>query len=281
MQKALLVCSNDRIDSLAGLLNSAGISVFGVKGKSWLLWTDENEFETCTEREVRDQTRFHFDFLFFHTGSGDYNRIPSSVKATVEFSFSGGNHPRDIESRPNAVKILRQFTIGVCPFTPEIVKEFVAYLDNNCSPEYLPSICRLTNVMEYLPALSILCQGYLAVVAIEMGLGNGSNQIVEDALKQMGWNDEVAALCQYEESNFTDDENNIKKSISWQDVFQTKSVTGVKKEVAMELGIDDLDGSETYMDIAGLINEIEAGHEIEVETVAKAYLCLTHKLEQF
>lgn len=118
---------------------------------------------------------------------------------------------------------------------------------------------------EYLPALSILCQGYLALHAED----DGTQENVEPALKQMGWSDDLISDdvdVRAKKHEVSDPEEEY-----WQVFNGTESIDQVKEEWER----DSMDG---WGDVESLLNDIEENRNLQPETVAAAYCALVKRL---
>jgi hypothetical protein len=115
----------------------------------------------------------------------------------------------------------------------DCAREILAY--STGERDGIPSCCEPEQEAEILPALSILCQGYLAVHAEE----HGEEDSMESALDQMGWSEDLTLSGldgRVEESTKPD----------WWRVFDDEN--GLLDEAEEEWG-DEADGWSTVKDL--------------------------------
>jgi hypothetical protein len=123
----------------------------------------------------------------------------------------------------------------------------------------------------YIPAILILCQGYL------LAYNNESNSDVVDALKKMGWNTDLCSRELIEKLKERRSTVNTQKW--WLDSLNNGLIINEKIKAQIGIEWDQLYSSETtkrllsnrsYLDV--LIEEIVTNSPIQPTTVAKAYL---------
>jgi hypothetical protein len=176
---ALIVCSDDRAKTLAAQL-ARNFEIYIIKSNGANIHKG-NKWEPIGLNKVPNQ----LDVLFFHTGSYDPERIPSSGEARLEFAFSGGEEP--FTTRPKAHKIFPPFIGEQCPVDSAAVMQIIEMLEGKRIDP--PSICMRPRTDSPLSALAVLCQGYLSVNAeCGAGLTDLERTAVESALERMGWN---------------------------------------------------------------------------------------------
>jgi hypothetical protein len=147
----------------------------------------------------------------------------------------------------------------------------------------VPDILRVRTALEFSPALSLLCQGYLAQYALKNRTDGGVNLRGHDdvgrALKGMGWVEDEAAekVSQIVVDLNLDSEQPMPETAFWTDPFEgSRSLRdGIQRELPKtSLNLPD--------DIENLVKAIEVksvSDEQFVSIVSKAYLKLNELLE--
>jgi len=197
---------------------------------------------------------------------GTFNSVDGWVQQAqfdlVLFLSKGAGEPREYngEEETGAVTTCKCKT----KYLLDNLNLFEAHLksedpkDWNCSDWIAPE-------PEYLPALSILCQGYLAVHAED----DDDQENVEAALEQMGWSDDLLpddVDVRAKKHEVADPEKEY-----WQAFGGTEWIDQVKEEWEL----DSVDG---WGDVESLLNDIKENRSLQPDTVAAAYCALVKRL---
>ncbi|HKP05007.1 MAG TPA: hypothetical protein VJU77_16770 [Chthoniobacterales bacterium] len=168
---------------------------------------------------------------------------------------------------------------------PEIRKLLLWAFDPKRDPEKPPSLLRLSSPSEALPALSMLCQGYLAAFA-----GSNSDQHSDDldrALDQMQFSEMPREFASEIANRFTQ----IRQKTWWRSPFEKANLTGETRTEAQDAGCSDIpkpildllktieegDGQQTLGHSNNLSDNDSQKLLAEADLVAKAF-CEVEKL---
>lgn len=132
-----------------------------------------------------------------------------------------------------------------------------------------------TRRFEYLSALAILCQGYLAVHAEKEGDEWGPPEI-KDAIKQMGWPafvDSRGPGTHLLGSDLASKRGVVSDPGWWSNIFEGAQ-TEVERGIAREWGVDDINSCPA---LKNLVDAIYGTGSIAPAVVANAYCAIVEK----
>ncbi len=196
--------------------------------------------------------------------------------------YTGGPPPGE-EEYPGETWVRKRSIDGAedAP-TGQEVKEVLDWgnhiLEGNEDPP-IPSLFIAPGVMNYLPALAILCQGYLAVHASN---GGDENNSLKPALEQMGWFDLGDDREKIDES-LSKNKEQVESANWWLAPF---GLDGLEmddskwNEFEEKLRNEKEDvGEEGWDTVQKFINENIRKGDFEPETIANVYCSLVSMLE--
>jgi len=130
----------------------------------------------------------------------------------------------------------------------------------------------LAGPTQFLPALSILCQGFLATHR-QAGVDGGSDY--KKALDVMGW-DQIkdAAIVQ----NLNGKIDDVQKSLWWRQVIG-EDEPEVRKKLVIELGAKSLPNDSKIAQLVGQVYQFPSAKVDDVNLVAGAFLEIADKLQ--
>lgn len=179
----LIVCSDQRAGELARILSAAGTVYrrWSEDKKAWaftLFDQSRDRWVTIDSKKVPGQ----FDILYFHTGEGDPDGIPTDGIFVKEFAFSTGTLPSKgpYGGRQAAIAI-RRFPAGDCPVKKRHLPELTDFLRG--ARTELPTFCRRDETLPTLWSLAILIQAYAAA-----GIAYGDISASGSFATAVGWN---------------------------------------------------------------------------------------------
>jgi len=171
----LIVCYDDRAFELAAIL-SKEFQVYLRRERGYSVLVD-GEWSS-----VRDNAPSSYSALFFHTGQGDPDLVPTVASFGKAFAFSsdGVTSERAGSLCCNAVAIERRFAVGSCPVKPRHLPALKDFIGGQRSDP--PEFCRRDDTVPTLWALAIACQAYAAV-------GIAAGELTEDdhLAKALNW----------------------------------------------------------------------------------------------
>lgn len=287
MLTVLVICSDNRADALGQTL-SRKFSVYcrQFEEESWCCY----RWEHGGWKVPKDKIPSSFDILFFHTGMGDPKGIPTGVDFTCEFAFStpGLTH-KGPASRSKAIPIQQVFSgKDDCPVKHKHLEQLDQF--SKATRTEPPDFCFRKAGLEFLPALSILCQGYLAVHAdpetknpeLDSSEDDETIVLVKKALNEdyMNWGSVDAEMLGEEMQN---DAGRCKLRLDarriswWNDVFagETDVLGVVQKEWNPSDGDEDWSKVEALVRLFRLAEDDGPEKDVPPAIVAKAY-CAIH-----
>lgn len=135
-------------------------------------------------------------------------------------------------------------------------------------------------IFDYLPALSLLCQGFLADFALKQPEGEDLPEQVHKALSEMGWmtKDSPWAAAEAVRGLELGPGGQALGLEFWTSCFE--AAEGKKPMEVLKAGlVQEMEGGVSER-VLRLLESIEKGSEPEVDTVAGAYLDLAAQLEK-
>lgn len=196
---------------------------------------------------------------------GDKNQWRYDVTACKVFWFDAPGTPSlSGDDKP----ILRPTSTSNFGITETDAREIIEY--STGARTELPTCCRPEQEQEWLPALEMLCEGYLAIFD-----ANHKSQphslAVNDALESMRWADLGQALQVAPEEKWQE----VTQAGWWQKVI---GEAGPKKAVTAEWGAAQPEDG--FEDVMCLIAAIEGNGLSAPDMVAKAYCALSRHLNR-
>lgn len=157
----LIVCSDDRCTTLARVLAGAGNVYRVIDGPGAVVYEVWQSQQWTRERD-EEETPQVFAALFFHTGQGDWARVPSDRTYRNEFAFSsaGVSSAFLAEMRDTALPIERPFTSNRCPVKEHHLNELTQFIARKRHER--PSFCTHGDEVPTLWAIIIMCDAYVA-----------------------------------------------------------------------------------------------------------------------
>lgn len=270
----LIVCEDDtRYKKWADKLLSAGaLEIFVLTNDSDVKVINKNSLK-WPEDAILDDIPKELDCMLIHYSNRGF--IKGRFKAGKTFSFNASGNPSAIDG---GLKILRE-TSPWFDISSHEVKEIIEYCIEDIRE--IPSCCKQKKAEDYLAALTILCQGYLAVHAEHKEPNKDwKDQDIAIALEQMDWNSVNKSLIP---PSFGKKESieKVRNPGWWWAAFEDDFKNKDKKSlpVAIQEEWDASSDKEISKELEDLIKLIVADNEIKPpEMVAKAYLALVEKL---
>lgn len=269
----LIVCDDDaRYKKWADKLLSAGaLEIFVLTNDSDVKVVHKNSLK-WPEDAILDDIPKELDCMLIHYSNRGF--IKGRFKAGKTFSFNASGNPSVING---GLKILRE-TSPMFDISSHEVKEIIEYCIGDRGE--IPSCCKQKKALDYLPALTILCQGYLAVHAEYKEQQDKDWKDQDIALEQIGWDSVDKSLI----PRGLGKKESIKKVrnpgwwwAAFEDDFKNKDKKGLP--VAIQEEWNTSTDKEISKDLEDLIKLIVADNEVKPpEMVAKAYLALVEKL---
>lgn len=259
------------------LLSSMFDSVWLVSGKGkWRLFNSKSKKEgnNVSSKERPKEA----DAIFVHTGDlVSLNELLDTIQYKNRFDF---NQPGTPKAETGILSIFR----GTNPFDLDKsdAKEIADYVAGLRTEK--PECCTRKDVLQYLPALAILCQGYLVIhINPETGepenIGkedNSARKLCKDAQELMGYNklvnDEAKVPLFIKDQ---DRRGDLQKKVCQPDWWQIFDTDDYIKKAYKEWG-DDL---QEWPKAETLFQEIMNDSDIKPGVVADAYLAITKNLK--
>lgn len=263
--QVLVVCDDNRNEAWAELLLHAGASTVFVKRISEVRRLDASSLAYGGQMADASDIPNPLPCAIVHGGdSALWNNMNASAEQVFWFNAPGTPHASG-KDLPVLRRTAPNFNIN-----KDCAREILAYSAGE--RDEIPSCCKPKRKAEILPALSILCQGYLAVHADEHGKG----EELGSALDQMGWSEDLTP-------DGSNDRVEEVSDLDWWQVFDGEDhlIEKVEEEWGSETG--DLGAVEDLLkritDADGRIAEEQGTlKEEDRVTVADAYCKLAERL---
>ena len=214
------------------------------------------------QMEGQEDALSHCVLLLWHVGdlAGTWPQI--RAKLTVYYSGSGGNSdrfPTNTQERiwrsVNAAAATPGSSV-LNPIEAQVLLSYAYNLTEGNQPAEKPTVLRQESA--YLPALALLCQGYLATYAkAHMTEKDGNDSVMTAALDEMGWTGVHTQLTEC--PNWKQQRETVRSAGWWLDVFGAKAA--VSQLVQQEW--QNRENCALPPAVVALLEQIEAGVPIE------------------
>lgn len=220
-------------------------------------------FEICEDRLSFDIICGHnVNLKGFNQGRPETD-YASNFPERLIVIYSGAGNPKlskiDIESG-RVCRLIRTIERAKDGITTEEWEQIYELIDGDSFTNHEIQPIQL----DYLSALSILCQGYLA------NNSDSENVIVKVALKAMGWDAEIIHI------DLSDKKSETKKKDWWLEPFTPETIDEIYKQIVNEWNKNQY--SKTCDHVYYLLQALKQETIEDPTIVANAYLAISHRL---
>jgi hypothetical protein len=169
-------------------------------------------------------------------------------------------------------------TENVEKLTTEDIQAFIIYAMSGQEDKNIQGNIKLLNRTKVLPAISILCQGYISIYAGAREIVN--EKLITEALDRMNWDTNIynSAIT----TNFLDKEQIVRRTKWWLQIFSGQPDLGsIEKQVEqIELKLKREWNGNASIHVVNLLNALKKQDNIEPDIVANAYIAIADKLNE-